>query len=648
MSLHLFLLIVPAFAPVHARQASTPIDLSSYAQSIAGQGVRCGVPPRAQRPAPLIEIPSDCGFEMTNPSEEYAPTTMFEIPVVVHVIEHSDGTGHLTPEQVQSQIDVLNEDFLALPGTNGAGGTDARIQFRLATVDAEGLPTSGITYTVNDFWFNDNGAYWNALAWDTRRFLNIYVNDLPEDLIGYAYPAQYGLAGLDEDRVVVDWIVFGRNAAYGPPYDQGRTATHEIGHYLGLEHTFEGGCAGGNCYATGDLICDTNEVAFENYGCDTSAASCGASDPIHNYMDYTDDLCMWEFTPEQVRRMRCTLIHWRPDLAVVGPEPAVALNIDIGAGTPVPGGSFGAAAEQSGVWSAVSAVDAMAAPKALNNLAGEPTTATLEASGGGGDFAADNPATSGDDESLLDDLHDVVDGATWTLRGLLPGSYMVYVYSWAPDDPSFTSEVTILGGSRGAQTCGGQAWTGSYIEGAHYVVDRVEASGGEISVQVGPTPAQTPASLNGIQVVAVSPDISTYCMGKTNSSGCVPFISFSGAPSASSPDPFRIVANQLVPGQIGMLLYSVNGKANLNFHGGKLCVKSPFRRLLPPKSASPKGIPPCAGELITNFNNRIQSGADPALTIGQRVHAQWRQRDPLDPQGFGDSLTDGIQFVIDV
>jgi len=95
----------------------------------------------------------------------------------------------------------------------------------------------------------------------------------------------------------------------------GRTATHEVGHYLGLYHTFCGGCGSSTaCYSTGDLICDTNREQNPTYGCPSSKTSCSSPDPIHNYMDYTDDPCLWEFTPEQVNRIRCTLVYWRPDL----------------------------------------------------------------------------------------------------------------------------------------------------------------------------------------------------------------------------------------------------------------------------------------------------------------------------------------------
>jgi hypothetical protein len=119
--------------------------------------------------------------------------------------------------------------------------------------------------------------------------------------------------------VVCYYRAFGRNSGFYP-YHQGRTATHEVGHYLGLFHTFQNGCAAATppgCYTTGDRICDTNSEQSYHFGCPSGATSCGSPDPYRNYMDYTDDLCMTNFTPEQARRNRCTLEFWRPNLAEI-------------------------------------------------------------------------------------------------------------------------------------------------------------------------------------------------------------------------------------------------------------------------------------------------------------------------------------------
>ncbi len=135
-----------------------------------------------------------------------------------------------------------------------------------------------------------------------------------------------------------------------------------------------------------------------------------------------------------------------------------------------------------------------------------------------------------------------------------------------------------------------------------------------------------------------------YCTGKTSSLGCVPFLATEGRASVSSPDSFRIEGHDHLPSEAGLLLYSFK-RSNLDFHGGKLCVKAPFKRT-GAKFAKNTGAPPCTGVLGRNFNNTIQSGGDPALTAGKKVFVQWLQRDPADPAGFGDSLTNGASFLI--
>jgi len=285
-------------------------------------GKRCGKPASV---VPRVVAPSDCTYSLTNPSSDYDTVDVYEVPVVVHIIEHTNGDGQISDALVNSQIDVLNEDFLALTGTPGAPGFDVGIQFVLASTDPGGSPTTGITRSVNNTWFGDGGSYWNSLAWDTSRYMNVYTNNAGGNL-GYVPDLpQGGIAGGNDDRVVILWSAFGRNSSGGPPYDQGRTLTHEVGHYLGLEHTFNGGCASGSqpgCYTSGDLICDTNSEQTDTGGCPGGKSSCGTPDPIDNYMDYSDDTCMEMFTDEQSHRMRCSLLNYRPDLYTLA-TPAV-------------------------------------------------------------------------------------------------------------------------------------------------------------------------------------------------------------------------------------------------------------------------------------------------------------------------------------
>jgi hypothetical protein len=283
-------------------------------------GARCGTPDRRPLPPSTVALiaPSDCGLNSTTINQDYNDARTFVIPVVFHVIQKTDGTGTIAPALIHSQVDVLNEDFNALMGTPGAMGTNAKIQFVLAKLDPMGNPTTGINVVTNNTFFADPPSGPNTmkrtLKWDPARFLNIYTNDGGGDgILGYAtFPQEE--AGGPEDGVVLNWMYVGRNVPGAEPYDQGRTTTHEVGHYLGLFHTFEGGCGTAAApFTTGDTIADTAREREPNYGCSPVASGCsgGGMSPIENYMDYSDDACMTKFTPQQVNRMRCSIVNYR-------------------------------------------------------------------------------------------------------------------------------------------------------------------------------------------------------------------------------------------------------------------------------------------------------------------------------------------------
>ncbi|MBP1465353.1 hypothetical protein EYB53_006515 [Candidatus Chloroploca sp. M-50] len=289
-------------------------DFASYFTSpfFRLTGKRCGT----QIPHDLASLqadPSDCSLTRTGIQQEYWPNEIvYVIPTVFHIIYASDGTGNISDQRIQDQVRVLNEDYQALPGTAGAQGANTRIHFQLA----------GITRTMNDAWFQDEDelAYKQALGWDQSRYLNVYVNTA-SGYLGYSYLPQQQVPKVYDGVVMLYQVVGGRALPDAAPYDQGRTMVHEVGHYLGLLHTFEGGdCFDG--YEAGDLLADTPSENEEHYGC-TPSMTCGTPDDIHNFMNYTDDTCMWRFTLEQANRAVCSLVNYRSTLYNIG---AVAVN----------------------------------------------------------------------------------------------------------------------------------------------------------------------------------------------------------------------------------------------------------------------------------------------------------------------------------
>lgn len=254
------------------------------------------------------------------------------IPVVVHVIHKGEpiGTGtNISQAQIQAQLEVLNEDFRRKPGTPGFNnnpvGADIEIEFCLSSVDNNGSTMSepGIhryrggkaTYTMADAESLKQQTYWNP-----NLFFNIWTLDfggINESLLGYAqFPTGSGLPGLGgagpsgekTDGVVIQFSSFGA-ASKGSfpvmqaPYNQGRTLTHETGHWLGLRHIWGDGVCGD------DEVGDTPFHQTFNRGCPSNKAACsgGGFEMPQNYMDYTDDACMNIFTLGQKARMRAVM-----------------------------------------------------------------------------------------------------------------------------------------------------------------------------------------------------------------------------------------------------------------------------------------------------------------------------------------------------
>jgi hypothetical protein len=241
------------------------------------------------------------------------------IPVVVHVV-YSSSSMNLSDDQIISQINILNEDYRGqnvdisgVPTIWSNRVADCEIEFALATCDPNGYWTSGITRTetsVTNWNGSDDVKVTSAGGhdpWPASDYLNIWVCNIGSSLLGYAY--QPGINPL-LDGVVIGYRYFGLDSQAGN-YDLGRTATHEIGHYLNLDHLW--GPFGDNLNCTADdAVSDTPKQMEPNFGCSATYPheSCGGgsnSDMFNNYMDYGNDECLFFFTNGQKDRMRAAL-----------------------------------------------------------------------------------------------------------------------------------------------------------------------------------------------------------------------------------------------------------------------------------------------------------------------------------------------------
>jgi len=256
---------------------------------------------------------------------ESGERAVLTIPVVVHVV-YKTAVQNISDAQILSQIDVLNEDYRKLnadvanlPSAFTSFAADCEIEFRLAVRDPDDWPTNGITRTETtqsgfsgDEVKNENQGGKNA--WPASRYMNIWVCNLTGGLLGYTYPPGVGPS---IDGLVIGYRYFGRVGTLSSVYNKGRTTTHEIGHYLNLEHLWGAGAANTNCNAD-DGVSDTPKQDSENFGCPQfPQVSCNNGpngDMFMNYMDYTNDACMFFFTNGQKTRMRAALQGSRASL----------------------------------------------------------------------------------------------------------------------------------------------------------------------------------------------------------------------------------------------------------------------------------------------------------------------------------------------
>ncbi len=236
------------------------------------------------------------------------------IPVVVHVVYRTT-TENISDAQIQSQINVLNADFAKLnadwtntPSVFQSLVANVDVQFCLAQRDPNGNASNGIVRkltTSTSFSTNDNvkrSANGGSDAWPSSSYLNLWVCNISGGILGYA---QFPGGSAATDGVVVNYNAFGTTGTAAAPFNKGRTATHEVGHWLNLYHIW--GDDGTGCTGS-DNVTDTPNQGDENYGCPTfPTVSCSNGpngDLYMNYMDYTDDACMFMFTNGQKARMQ--------------------------------------------------------------------------------------------------------------------------------------------------------------------------------------------------------------------------------------------------------------------------------------------------------------------------------------------------------
>ena len=338
----------------------------ALSQKAAAQSFTCGQPtvtaallaqnPAIRAKAAQIEQNWRSYLKRTKPG---IPTPLgnpvITLPIVVHII-HDNGPENISDAQVQTAIRHLNEAYANIGYFDPSDGADTHIQFCLTQRDPDNAPTNGITRDVSPYTnmggsdpSQDDLNVKNVNRWDPYHYINIWiVRSIPGAVAGFAYlPAAHGSF---LDGIVVEAQYFGVTEAYDV------VVTHEMGHYLGLYHTFEGGCTNNDCSLDGDRVCDTppdQSTAWTACGqtmnsCSTDALSgfsLDENDLTKDYMDYGNNNCMTIFTQGQVDRMNWSIQNIRMSLlaskACLPPCPSpVTAGFTFNPGPVTPGATF--------------------------------------------------------------------------------------------------------------------------------------------------------------------------------------------------------------------------------------------------------------------------------------------------------------------
>lgn len=274
--------------------------------------------PRCATPTPTLEeqqrVEDEVNRWLGDHPEAFSLRAITTIPVAVHVVRSNSGQWDVTDTQIANQISVLNGAY-----------ANTNFRFSLASVDR----TNNTTWSQHTMGSANETAMKTALAISPATTLNLYSCNIGGGLLGYAtFPSSYAETSVMHGVVCLYSSFPGGTAA---PYNLGDTATHEVGHFVGLYHTFQGGCSG-----NGDFVSDTPAEASPAFGCPTGRNTCATAgnDPITNFMDYTDDSCMFEFTAGQSARADAQMATYRPTMLGGGCSPTAVANFS---GTPTTG-----------------------------------------------------------------------------------------------------------------------------------------------------------------------------------------------------------------------------------------------------------------------------------------------------------------------